>query len=60
MRHKLYEDGLSGDSTPVNNVGGGKIAGVGIGPQGEPGVDQKRKRKRILSDILKRTFPKSP
>lgn len=31
---KLKEDGL----VPTNNVGGGAIAGVGVGPQGEPGI----------------------
>ena len=56
---KLYEDGLSGSGVPVNNMGGGKIAGAGIGPQGEPGVNPQRKRKRILTDILKRTFPQT-
>jgi hypothetical protein len=33
----------------ANVVGGGKIAGVGIGPDGEPGVKRKRKSK-----VLKR------
>lgn len=39
----LEEDG-EGAVAPVNNVGGGAIAGVGIGPQGEPGVSPKRKK----------------
>jgi hypothetical protein len=25
-------------SAPTNNVGGGAIAGLGVGPQGEPGI----------------------
>ena len=33
---KLYEDGEGG--VPANNVGGGNIAGTGVGPSGEPGV----------------------
>lgn len=34
----LKEDGMAiaGDTGAVNSVGGGAIAGVGIGPQGEP------------------------
>lgn len=31
---KLKEDGI----VPTNNVGGGAIAGAGVGPQGEPGI----------------------
>jgi hypothetical protein len=36
------EDGMAGGA-PVNNVGGGSIAGAGVGPQGEPGVGKKKK-----------------
>jgi hypothetical protein len=36
----------------VNVVGDGKVAGLGIGPDGEPGV--KRKRKTILTKMQKR------
>lgn len=35
-------------SAPANNAGSGQIAGIGIGPHGEPGVDpevEKRRRK---------------
>lgn len=35
------------EEAPVNNVGGGNIAGLGIGPQGEPGVDKKNKKKVV-------------
>jgi hypothetical protein len=45
------------DGVPVNNVGGGQIAGVGIGPQGEPGVYLKKKKRRILTGLLKRKDP---
>ena len=33
---KLKEDGIS--SATTNNVGGGAIAGLGVGPDGEPGI----------------------
>ena len=35
---------------PTNAVGGGQIAGVGVGPQGEPGV-KKRKTATFISFI---------
>ncbi len=41
--------------TPTNNVGDGNIAGLGIGKQGEPGVDLKKKRKVMpFNAFLKR------
>ena len=36
------------EDAPVNAVGGGQIAGVGVGPQGEPGI---KKKKNIASFI---------
>lgn len=33
---KMHED------APVNAVGGGQIAGVGVGPKGEPGINKKK------------------
>jgi hypothetical protein len=38
----------------ANVVGGGAIAGVGVGPQGEPGVDMKKKKKIIPFAIFSR------
>lgn len=40
----LKEDGMVGGA-PVNNTGSGEIAGLGVGPKGEPGV---RKRKKPM------------
>jgi hypothetical protein len=44
------------EDAPTNNVGNGNIAGAGIGPQGEPGVDNKKKRKKkeVIMGVLKR------
>ena len=44
------------EDAPVNAVGGGQIAGVGVGPQGEPGI---KKKKNIASFIsfIKRKAP---
>jgi hypothetical protein len=45
-RSVLTEDaGVSSDGTPGNQVGAGKIDGIGVGAKGEPGVDKRKKRK---------------
>ena len=43
------------EDAPVNNVGGGNIAGVGVGPAGEPGI-KKKKKKTIVMSMLKRNI----
>lgn len=50
--------GLTEDA-PANSVGSGAIAGVGVGPQGEPGVDLRKKRRRecIILALAKRKAP---
>jgi len=52
----MIEDGI------VNSAGGGAIAGIGVGPDGEPGVSKKRQKKiqQNGSSVLKRfdTFDK--
>jgi len=51
---------LDEDAAPTNNAGGGKIAGMGVGPQGEPGVTPKamqrykKKNNPILQPVNKR------
>jgi hypothetical protein len=35
-------------------VGGGAVAGIGIGPQGEPGVPQKKKKSPIMAPMGRR------
>ena len=57
---ELFEAKFLKDDAPTNSVGSGAIAGLGVGPDGEPGVtvqQQKRHRKRIhkpkrLRDII--------
>lgn len=52
---KLRQMGKPTESKPVSedaptvNVGGGQVAGLGVGPQGEPGVDLKKKKKKLQS-----------
>jgi hypothetical protein len=41
-QHGINEDNLNLlEDAPISNVGGGQIAGVGVGPNGEPGVGKK-------------------
>lgn len=47
----LEEAELLNEEGPANVVGGGAIAGVGVGPKGEPGVKKKKKRKVVLAMI---------
>lgn len=53
----MIEDGVA-----VNSAGGGAVAGIGVGPDGEPGVSKKRQKKiqQNGSSVLKRfgTFDK--
>lgn len=55
---EIAEDGESG--APTVNVGGGDIAGLGVGSQGEPGLtkaQQKKHRKRAVADVVgRKTF----
>lgn len=44
MPRKLRED------VPTMSAGSGQIAGIGVGPQGEPGVDLSRRKKKSKSD----------
>lgn len=56
-RYNVQED------APVNAAGSGEIAGIGVGPQGEPGIKKsnmiKRKPKSDLAKIFT-GFPKPP
>ena len=44
-KKKILED------APINNVGGGNIAGVGVGPAGEPGIKKKKKKTIVMGNI---------
>jgi hypothetical protein len=45
-----------GEAVPANNVGGGQVAGAGVGPNGEPGVS-KKKTPKLLKNVLQRKLP---
>lgn len=49
MKHKTLRE-----EVPTNNVGSGKIAGAGVGPQGEPGVPRKKKKVDPFRVFIKR------
>ena len=42
------------EDAPVNAVGGGNVAGLGVGPQGEPGVKKKKKIASFISFIKRK------
>lgn len=41
-------------AAPTNNVGGGNVAGLGVGAQGEPGVSKKTKKKVMPFKVFTR------
>lgn len=41
------------DGAPVNAVGGGAIAGLGVGPQGEPPVRKRKKFSVFMRSVKK-------
>ena len=38
------------EDMPTNAAGRGAVAGIGVGPDGEPGIPPRKKRKRALID----------
>ena len=53
--YKVDDKGiLVQEDAPANNVGGGNIAGVGIGAAGEPGI--KKKKKKLTIGTIKRNI----
>ena len=46
-----------GEDAPVNAVGGGQVAGLGVGPQGEPGVKLRNKKKVMPFAVFARKSP---
>jgi hypothetical protein len=43
----LDEDEIEEDA-PANSAGGGAIAGIGVGPNGEPGVPMRKKQAVVV------------
>lgn len=45
---------LVNEDAPTNNVGGGQVAGLGVGPKGEPGVNKKKKLIPFISFVRRK------
>ena len=58
LKRAIGEDVSMVGGSPANNVGGGDIAGLGIGPQGEPGVKKGQKKKVMPFAVFARKYPK--
>ena len=59
MKKNIKEDGgMVGGSPVLNNVGDGNIAGLGVGPQGEPGIRKKNKKAVIPFKMFNRNPPR--
>lgn len=57
-KENIKEDGgMVGGSPVVNNVGAGEISGLGIGKQGEPGVNPKKKKSVVPFKTFVRKKP---
>jgi hypothetical protein len=55
MKKVFKEDGgAMVGGVPANNVGDGNIAGLGVGSQGEPGINKKKKKMLGFLSYLKR------
>ena len=46
------------EDMPANNVGGGAIAGLGVGPDGEPGVKKKKNKLPSFISYIRRNDKK--
>ena len=51
------EKHLNKEDSPTNAAGTGAVAGLGVGPQGEPGVNMKKKKKVIPFAMFTRKMP---
>jgi hypothetical protein len=59
----VKEDGMGAGAVgaPTNNAGGGNIAGIGVGPAGEPGIvgqgfGKRRKKDKAILGLIKRNI----
>jgi hypothetical protein len=61
LKKKMQEDGMGvgAAGAPANNAGSGNIAGIGVGPAGEPGIvgqgfGKRRKKDKAVLGLIKR------
>ena len=53
--HRRFKKQVKEDNAvPANNAGGGNVAGLGVGSQGEPAgkIASQKKKKKTLRDII--------
>lgn len=48
------------EEAPANVVGGGQIAGVGVGPQGEPGMPAKVMQTKVIRRYKRKNKEQAP
>jgi hypothetical protein len=57
-KKRMNEEGGMVGGSPTVNVGDGNVAGLGVGPQGEPGVNPKNKKKVMpFKSFIRRKLP---
>ena len=44
------------EDAPTNSAGSGAVAGIAVGPDGEPGFDPKKKKKKTLIDARSKAY----
>ena len=44
------------EDMPTNAAGRGAVAGIGVGPDGEPGINPKKKKKKTLIDARSKSY----
>ena len=44
------------EDMPTNAAGRGAVAGIGVGPDGEPGIDPKKRKKKTLIDARSKSY----
>ena len=44
------------EDMPTNAAGRGAVAGIGVGPDGEPGIDPKKRKKETLIDARSKSY----
>jgi hypothetical protein len=51
---KGFKEFFVEDAVPANAAGTGQVAGIGVGSNGEPGVNKKKKKTPILATLIRR------
>jgi hypothetical protein len=57
-QEKQEDAGKLKEEAPANSAGGGNIAGIGVGDDGEPGVNMKKSSKDTYREKNKKEAPK--